>query len=131
MVSCESGVVAVVCTLVYDGDCGLCVACARWANVRGVTVASWQDLGLESLTALGLTISDVESAAWWVDGDGRLARGSFAIARALVAIGGPWRMLGAVMLIPPASWVGRAIYPMVVRHRHRLGPIARLLQRRT
>lgn len=105
--------------LVYDGDCGFCTRVAGWAADRlpdGTVVAPSRDL---DLPALGLTRADVERSAWWLDGD-RRASGHRAIGRALTAIGGPWRPIGRLLVVPPVSWLAAGVYRLVARYRHRM-----------
>lgn len=105
--------------LVYDGDCAFCTRTARWAERRlhdRAAVRPWQALDLD---ALGLTEHDVTTAAWWVDGDRRDA-GHRSIGRALVAIGGLWRLLGWLLLLPPVSWIARPVYALIARNRHKM-----------
>lgn len=106
--------------LIYDGDCAFCTRCAEWARRRlpsGARVVAWQSL--PDLAALGLTEADVTAAAYWVD-RGRLFRGHRAIAASLRAIGGGWAVLGAIVALPPFTWVARALYALVARNRHRM-----------
>jgi predicted DCC family thiol-disulfide oxidoreductase YuxK len=107
--------------LIYDGDCGICNQSADWARAHlppGTEVVAWQ--ALPDLAALGLSVDDVESAAWWIDDDGTLWRGERAIAQALRAAGGRWRALGAVVDARPVRPVARLVYDWVARNRHRL-----------
>ena len=110
--------------LVYDGGCGFCTASARrlaaaWRSTPARAVA-WQELGDDGLARLGLTIADVQDAAWWVDESGHLSRGYAAVARSLVAAGG-WRAwMGRALLVPPVSWGAAVTYRAVARRRHRL-----------
>jgi predicted DCC family thiol-disulfide oxidoreductase YuxK len=107
--------------LLFDGDCGFCTSVARWARRRlpkGVAVTPWQfvpDLG-----RLGLTVEDVSTAAYWIDGRGRGHRGHLAFADAFRAMGGGWRPVGAAMRIPPVSWLAAIVYDVIARNRHRL-----------
>jgi predicted DCC family thiol-disulfide oxidoreductase YuxK len=109
--------------LVFDGECGFCTACATWA-AKGwrlpVRAVPWQGLGAQGLGAVGLTTAQVQEAAWWVDGSGRLFRGHRAIGKALLAGGGRRRLAGTLVLTPPSSWVAAGLYRLVVRHRHHL-----------
>lgn len=93
---------------VYDGDCAFCTRTARWAERRlggRAAVEAWQAL---DLGALGLTIHDVTTAAWWIDGE-RRDRGHRSIGRALVAIGGAWGIVGRLLLVPRSrGWRVRA-----------------------
>jgi len=106
--------------LVYDGDCGFCTRTAEWAEARlpaDTTVQPYQWLDLEPL---GLTPEDGQRAAWWIDDRGRCHRGHRAAGHALVAMGGLWRVPGALFLIPPISWVAAGIYALVARFRYKL-----------
>lgn len=105
--------------LVYDSDCAFCTRTARWIarRLRGrAAVEPWQVL---DLGRLDLTVRDVTTAAWWLDGE-RRDRGHRSIGRALVAIGGLWGVIGHVLLVPPVSWLTRPIYAVVARNRHRM-----------
>jgi predicted DCC family thiol-disulfide oxidoreductase YuxK len=107
--------------LIYDGDCGICNQSADWARAHlppDTEIVPWQSL--PDLAALGLTVDDVESAAWWVNDDGTMRRGERAVAQALRAAGGRWRVAGAVVDAPPMRPVARAVYAWVARNRHRL-----------
>ena len=106
--------------LIYDGDCGFCTQSAKFIETRltpGSTIAPWHSL---DLGALGLTIDDVSTAAYWVDDHGTTHRGSAGIARALSRASAPWSFAGWVMRVPPVSWLAAAVYPVVAKNRHRL-----------
>jgi len=109
--------------LVYDGDCGFCTTAAGWAARkfhRGERAEAWQFLGEGVLGQYGLSLDDVQGAAWWVDARGLRERGQRAIGRALLAGGGLRRMVGWLVLIPPTSWLAGGVYRLVVRCRYRL-----------
>ena len=106
--------------LVFDGDCGFCTASARWVEARtgaAMRVEPWQVLDLDEL---GLTEADVTAAAWLIEPDGTRRRGHEAIGGSLRRAGGPWRLIGSLLLIPPVSWLARPVYALVARNRHRL-----------
>jgi len=105
-------------TLIFDGDCGVCQRCANFVSRRspGITVGSYQSLDLESL---GVTAEQAATAALWVDGDG-VRDGHDAIAAALVASRRPWTWLGRVLSCWPVAPLGRRVYPVIARNRHRL-----------
>lgn len=107
--------------LVFDGDCGFCTASARWLEHRlrpGVDVTPGASADLDRL---GLTGADVASAAWWVQPDGTRHRGHRAIAEALAASSSwVWRLAGRLLRVPPLRWLGRPVYAVVARNRHRL-----------
>ena len=109
--------------LVFDGDCAFCTSAAqrmaaRWT--RPVQAVAWQGLGEGGLGELGLTTAEVRTAAYWVDERGRLFRGHRAVAKALMAGTPAQRALGALLLVPPLSWLARPGYWLVARYRHRL-----------
>src|SRR3972149_1574375 len=68
-------------TLVFDGDCAFCTACAtllRWLDRNHrVHVAPFQAPGV--CQSLGLPFEECEKAAWALGGDGRLAPGAAAL----------------------------------------------------
>jgi predicted DCC family thiol-disulfide oxidoreductase YuxK len=107
--------------LLFDGDCGFCTSVARWARRRlphHVGVTPWQfvpDLG-----RLGLTVDEVSTAAYWIDGRGGGHRGHMAFAEAFRAMGGGWRVVGSAMRIPPLSRLAAVVYELIARNRHRL-----------
>ena len=106
--------------LVFDGDCSFCTSSAMWLEHRApasVRVQPWQRLDIEDL---GLTEHDVETAAYWIDEHGRKFRGHRAIGKSLIAIGGAWKPVGVLMLIPPFSWLAALGYVLVAKNRHRL-----------
>jgi predicted DCC family thiol-disulfide oxidoreductase YuxK len=109
--------------LIYDGDCEFCTTAARWAETgfrSGERIEAWQLLGDEALGSLGLSVSDVQSAAWWVAADKSLDRGHRAVGRALETAGGWRQVVGTLVLAPPTSWLAAAVYSLVVRYRYRL-----------
>ncbi|MHB1710051.1 MAG: NAD(P)H-binding protein [Acidimicrobiales bacterium] len=107
--------------LVYDGDCGFCTTAAGWAARkfrRRERAEAWQFLGEDVLGQYGLSLDDVQGAAWWVDARGLRESGHRAIGRALLAGGGLRRMVGWLVLIPPTSWLAAGVYRLVVRWRY-------------
>jgi predicted DCC family thiol-disulfide oxidoreductase YuxK len=107
-------------TIVYDADCGFCTWCADWVRARSDADAQpWQALDLE---ALGLTVDDVTTAAYWLDGSGRVAaRGAAAASAALRSCRRPWwRLLGAVTGARVLRPLADRVYAVVAANRHRL-----------
>ena len=113
--------------LIYDGDCGFCTSSARWIEARGARAEAWQTLDLAELQ---LTVADVNEAAWWIDGASRKYRGHLAIGQALIAAGGIWGFIGAVLVRPPVSWIAKPVYTLIARNRDKLPGNACELKRR-
>jgi predicted DCC family thiol-disulfide oxidoreductase YuxK len=108
-----------VTTLVYDGDCAFCTSSVRAMQRLGLTadtVIPWQHA---DLPALQLTEQQCRDAVQWVDDRGT-SSGHRAIARLMLHAGVPWRPLGALLLIPPFSWLAAVIYRLIANNRHRL-----------
>jgi predicted DCC family thiol-disulfide oxidoreductase YuxK len=106
--------------LVFDGDCGFCTRCARWAVRHGqgrVRVEPWQRLDLDQL---GLTENEVTTAAYWVDDQGRTSGAHLAVGRCLEAIGGPYRPVGWLLRHRPVSWAASPAYRLLARNRHQM-----------
>lgn len=72
------------------------------------------------LAAHGLTVPEVRREAWWIGADGTRGAGHRAIARALRACPWYWAWLGALLLLPPVSWIAALGYRLVARYRRRL-----------
>jgi len=108
--------------LIYDGDCRFCTRRASWfqrrARRENLAVA-YQDLELGEFSEVGLTQDVVSQQAVWVDPDGRQFLGHKAVAKSLLHIGGAWKILGYLMLLPPISWIARGVYRAVASNRHR------------
>ncbi|MET0894874.1 MAG: DCC1-like thiol-disulfide oxidoreductase family protein [Acidimicrobiia bacterium] len=110
--------------LVYDGDCGFCTTSAtwiarQWPDGDGAVAIPWQFLSSDDLRAAHLSHDDVTRSAWWIE-DGRAEEGDRAIARALIAAGGAWSIVGRLLLVPPVSWIAPLSYRVVARYRYRL-----------
>ena len=110
--------------LIFDGDCGICTSWANWVSrhwtIEEPTILAWQKLDTGGLAQLGLSMTDVTSAAWWVDSHRKLFGADLAIGQALRACGYPWRLVGIMLLTLPVRWFGKCWYPLLARYRHRL-----------
>ncbi|MEP6753329.1 MAG: DCC1-like thiol-disulfide oxidoreductase family protein [Candidatus Dormiibacterota bacterium] len=106
-------------SLIYDGECEFCARMARWverADRHGrVSVRANQEAGL--VDSLGLTLEQVGRAAWAVEPGGQKFEGAAAVNRVLRELGGGWRFLGALYLVPPARWIEDRYYGRVARRR--------------
>jgi predicted DCC family thiol-disulfide oxidoreductase YuxK len=65
---------------------------------------------------LGLTREEVDRASWAVDEGGRF-EGAAAISRVLRELGGGWRVLGSLYLVPLIGWFEDRYYGRVARRR--------------
>lgn len=107
-------------TLVFDGDCGFCTTSARWIERRldaDVQVEMWQALDLD---ALGLSVEDVTTAAYFVDEDGSLHRGHAAVGRSLEHMALLFRLAGRAIQHRPVAWVAAPTYRLVAKYRYKL-----------
>jgi predicted DCC family thiol-disulfide oxidoreductase YuxK len=110
----------VTTTFVYDGDCGFCTTSVRWAvrlRLGADVVTPWQHA---DLAALGLTEEQCAAKLQWVGDDGRISSGHEAVARMLLQGPLPWRPLGALLLVPPLSWLAARVYDLVAANRQRM-----------
>ena len=107
-------------TLVYDGDCGFCTSAVRWIGrlrLNAGTVVPWQEA---DLPIMGLSRAECEQKLQWVADDGRVSAGHEAVGRLLLHSGLPWSLPGALLLLPPVSWLGAWVYELVAANRGKL-----------
>lgn len=107
-------------TFVYDGDCGFCTRCARFAERRVPTdarIVPWQ---WTDLTALGLTEAECDTAVQWVAPGRPSLAGPDAIAALLASSTRPWRALGWLLRQAPVRALAWPVYRWVARNRHRM-----------
>ena len=101
--------------VVYDGDCGICEASARWiiAHIPSIDVVSHHQYGL---TYIG--------SVWFVSDAGRL-EGAMAVSAILKsANSGTYRAIGVVIGLPVVRSIAAVVYSLVARNRRH---ISRLL----
>ena len=106
--------------LVFDGDCGFCTTSVNFAERRirpDCTVVAWQ---FADLPALGVTEERARHEVLWVTPNGRVYGGAAAVARLLLRAGGGWAPLGALLTLPPVSWLAGVGYRLIARNRHRM-----------
>jgi predicted DCC family thiol-disulfide oxidoreductase YuxK len=110
-------------TLVFDGDCAFCTSSVRWIERwcrPAVRFVPWQQL---DLAAHGLTEEQVTSAVQWLRpraSAGPVPSGAAAIGRMLLRARWPFRPVGAVILVPPVSWLAAGVYRLIADNRSRL-----------
>ena len=104
----------------YDGDCAFCTLSVGWIGrlrMAEPRIVAWQHA---DLAVLGLTQAQCEHELQCVAADGRVDGGEQAVARLLLASGPPWALPGALLRVPPFSWVGTVLYRLVADNRQRL-----------
>ena len=101
--------------VVYDGDCGICEASARWiiVHVPSVEVVSHHQYGL---THIG--------SVWFVTDSGRLEGATAVSAILKLADSGVYRAMGVVIGLPGVRSIAKVVYSLVARNRRH---ISRLL----
>jgi predicted DCC family thiol-disulfide oxidoreductase YuxK len=110
-------------TLVFDGDCAFCTSSVQWIKrwcQPAVRFVPWQQL---DLAAHGLTEEQVTSAVQWLrprTSEGPVPSGAAAIGRMLLRARWPFRPVGALMLVPPVSWLAAGVYRLIANNRYRL-----------
>jgi len=110
-----------VVTLVFDGDCPFCTACAMLLGLldrrHRLRLVPFQVPGI--CQSLGLSSEECGEAAWAASEVGHLARGAEAI---LLALGSATGVRGIPQLYrrPRLRRAADAIYQWVARHRGRL-----------
>jgi len=108
-------------TLIFDGDCGFCTVCAHWVERKlgpESDVIAWQEIA--DLGSFGLTVPKVMRAAYWIDAHGKPFGASRAVARALVAVGGGWAIVGYAIDAPGVRILSEVGYAIVRKYRHLL-----------
>jgi len=107
-------------TLVFDGDCAFCTKCVAKIPKKAaaaLTIVPWQFADLE---VLGLSPAECIRALQFVDDDASISSGHAAVAAVLRRAGLPWKPIGAVMVLPPVSWLAAGVYRIVAANRARL-----------
>jgi predicted DCC family thiol-disulfide oxidoreductase YuxK len=106
--------------LVFDGQCGFCTRSVEWLMPRVDRPVRYEPYQTADLGRYGLTEAQTARAVWWVAPTGRVHGGAKAVGQALLAVGGPWKLLGWLALLPPTSWLASLVYVLVSRNRRHL-----------
>ena len=134
-------------TFYYDGDCGMCVAFVRrvarfdrrgrvvWTPYQSLldtpspsTGEGWdggEPPRLPHAPPPGVTLDDMDRAAYTISPDGAVSEGFYAIRALLKAIPA-LAPLGLLMSIPGVSLVGRPAYRLVANNRRRISQSCRI-----
>ena len=106
--------------LIFDGDCSFCTSSAHWIDHRLPSRHTSSRGSASTSMRSGSPKPDVTTAAYWVDERGKRYRGHRSIGKALMAAGGIWKPIGALLLMPPFSWLAALGYVVIAKNRHRL-----------
>lgn len=110
--------------LLYDGSCGVCSQAVQWVlaherahSLRFAPIES--AVGSELRTLAGVA-KDVDSMLWTELRDGRVHADmrSAAMLRVLDYVGGPWRFLTALRVVP--AFIRDAGYRAFAKMRYRI-----------
>lgn len=104
--------------LIYDGDCAFCKQSLKWALGKLPEFCRYVAYQKVDFAQFGLTMGDVKSQVWLIDGQKRLG-GHRAVAwlfRQQKSV--TWRALG--LLIDTFSPISALLYRWVANNRHRL-----------
>ena len=101
--------------VVYDGDCGICEASARWilAHATVLDVVSHHQYGLAHI-----------GSVWFVTDNGRLEGAAAVSAILKSADARAYRAIGVVIGLPGVLFIAGLVYSLVARNRRH---ISRLL----
>ena len=106
--------------LIYEGDCGFCNRCMRFASRHLPSDAHFKPWQRVDLDGMGISRSRARYEVLWVDPTGRVFGGAQAVAKLLLDCGGGWAVLGGLLRVPPFRWIGHGVYRLIANNRWRL-----------
>ncbi|GAA3210415.1 DUF393 domain-containing protein [Actinocorallia longicatena] len=106
--------------LLFDGDCGFCTSCVRFAERRIAPDADLRPFQFEDLGSYGTTWERAEHEVVWITPDGRASGGVQGIAALLRHRGGLFGPVGVLLRLPPFRWIAHGLYRLVANNRHRM-----------
>jgi len=110
--------------LLYDGNCGVCSEAVQWVlaheRSHSLRFAPLDSAVGNELRALAGVAADVDSVLWAELRHGRVCTDtrSAAVLRVAGYVGGPWRWLTALRVVP--AFIRDAGYRAFAKLRHRL-----------
>lgn len=108
-------------TLIYDAGCGFCRRSLEFGRARLPWLPAVTGYQHADLAAFGVTREQAERSVQLFRPGRPVLHGAAAVAAILLAQQPfRWRVLGALMSVPPTSWLCAAGYAVVSRYRHRL-----------
>lgn len=110
-------------TVIFDGDCGICTATARWIEAKdtrhSLTVIPYQLADLERLSP-GLTPQMTAQSVYLVLSGGKRYKEARAVFEILKRLPGIWAGLGWLLANPLFGVLGAPFYRLVAINRTRL-----------
>jgi predicted DCC family thiol-disulfide oxidoreductase YuxK len=103
--------------VVYDGDCGICQASARWIerHIPSLEVQSHYEYGVEELGSVWLVTSTYNH------------EGADAVARVLMMSSKLWmRVCGRIMNTPVVRLFASGVYRVIARNRRHISRALRM-----
>lgn len=108
--------------LIYDGDCGICAASARWARrfdkAGRFEIRPYQSWDEAALRRWGLTIADCARAVQVVDARGALYAGPWGVNYFLWQRPAGRLLVTILYLIPIFLLIEWILYRTIAHHRH-------------
>jgi predicted DCC family thiol-disulfide oxidoreductase YuxK len=110
--------------LLYDGACGVCSEAVQWVlaheKAHSLRFAPLESALGNELRALAGVAADVDSVLWVERRDGRVHADirSTALLRVVGYVGGPWRLLTALRVVP--ALIRDAAYRAFAKVRYRI-----------
>jgi predicted DCC family thiol-disulfide oxidoreductase YuxK len=110
--------------LLFDGECGVCAAFARWASRRDrhgqFTFLPYQAVPAEELASVGLTPKQCSQRLYIITRRGRVLGGVFGLNAFLLHLP-RWRFLALfAVVVPPLLLLEMALYALIATSRHRI-----------
>ena len=106
--------------LIFDGDCGFCTTSANYIKTNSSSPIEIQPWQWADLSDFGLTEAEASAKVQMVV-DGEVFAGHAAFATILRLQKQWWfKLLGAILVIPPFNWGARLGYFYVAKYRHKL-----------
>jgi predicted DCC family thiol-disulfide oxidoreductase YuxK len=109
--------------LITDPDCGFCQRSGNWLEKHFGHGWSHTPAAPELLARLQVSAAEAAQSVWLIYTDNEVVTkryaGSDAVARAISARGGIWRV-ALIATVPPLSWIAQRVYKLIAQNRHRL-----------
>lgn len=106
--------------MIWDGECGLCSATARWVHKKDrkkqFQIVTYQNTPRPPMT--DAIFEQCKSAVVVMTSDGKQFNGADGILFVLEHLG--WGVFARILRLPPLVWVMRLGYLVIARNRGRL-----------